>query len=375
MKHPGHNRHAALAVLLAITGLVAVPQAFAAGTVSSTPINNRATVNYSVGGVTQTPIESSPTGNSTATGSDTTFVVDNKILHTVSEFSGNATTTSPGAANQVASFTVTNTGNTAQGYLLTVTNQAGTLLFGQTDNSNVNNLRAFVDANGNGVYEPGTDTATSILTLAADASVRVFVLADVPLAATNGQYANVQLAAQATNAGTATVVTETAGADDPNAVDVVFADTGAVARDGIHEAADQYAIQSAALSVAKTSAVVSDPFNGTTDPKAIPGAVVEYEVTVSNTGTVAANLVQIADPVPANTTLLRGDYAGATDIEIQVGAGAPTYCLAETPADTNADGCYVDATDQIFVGPPTAVGTVNPGAGNAVAVRFRVTID
>lgn len=374
MRISGRNRQAALA-LLATGGLLAVPQALAAGTASSTAINNRATVNYSVGGVSQTPIESSPTGNSTATGADTSFVVDNKILHTVSEFSGNATTTGPGATDQLTSFTVTNTGNTAQGYLLTVTNEAGTVLFGRTDDANVGNLRVFVDGNGNGTYEAGIDTATSILTLAADASVRVFVLANVPLGAANGQYANVQLAAQATDAGTANVVAETAGADDPNAVDVVFADTGAVARDGIHEAADQYAIESAALSVAKTSSVVSDPFNGTTDAKAIPGAVVEYAVTVTNTGTAAANLVQIADPVPGDTTFLQGAYAGATDVEIQVGAGAPTYCVAEAPADTNGDGCYVDATDQIFVGPPTAIGTVNPGAGNAVTVRFRVTID
>ncbi len=361
--------------LLALAALAAMQGAHALGTPSNTAINNRATVNYNVSGVAQTPIESSPTGNSTATGSDTSFVVDNRILHTVSEFSGNATASAPGAINQVTSFTVTNTGNTAQGYLLTVTNQAGTVLFGQTDNTNVNNLRAFVDANGNGSYDAGVDIATNIATLAADASVRVFVLADVPLSATNGQFANVQLAAQATNAGTTTVVVQTAGADNPAAVDVVFADAGAVARDGIHEAADQYAIQSAALSVAKTSAVVSDPFNGTTNPKAIPGAVVQYVVTMTNTGTVAASLVQITDPLPANTTFLRGAYPGGTDVEIQVGAAAATYCLAEAGADSNADGCFVNGSNALIVGSPAAVSTVNPGAGNAVSVRFRVTIN
>lgn len=369
-----HLRHIGQA-LIVLGALAASPGALALGTPSNTSINNRATVNYSVSGVAQTAIQSSPTGNSTATGSDTTFVVDNRIVHTVSEFSGNATISAPGASNQVTSFTVTNTGNTAQGYLLTVTNLTGTVLFGQTDNTNVNNLRAFVDANGNGTYEPGTDTATDISSLAPDASVRVFVLADVPLTATNGQYANVQLAAQATNAGTTTVVTQTAGADNPAAVDVVFADAGAVARDGIHEAADQYAIQSAALSVAKTSAVVSDPFNGTTNPKAIPGGIVQYVVTMTNTGTVAASLVQITDPLPANTTFLRGAYAGGTDVEIQVGAAAPTYCLAEAGSDTNSDGCFVNGSNALIVGAPAAVSTVNPGAGNAVSVRFRVTIN
>jgi uncharacterized repeat protein (TIGR01451 family) len=361
--------------LSALGASLAVPAALAAGTASSTAINNRATVNYSVGGVAQGAIESSPTGNSTATGSDTTFVVDNKILHTVNEFSGNATIAGPGAANQVAAYTVTNTGNTAQGYLLAATNETGSVVFGQADNTNVNNLRVFVDANGNGAYDAGTDIATNIATLAPDASVRVFVLADLPLTVTNGQYANVQLAAQATTDGTTTVAVESGGADDPAAVDIVFADGGAAARDGIHEAADQYAVQSAALSVAKSSSVVSDPFNGTSNPKSIPGAVVEYEVTVSNTGSVAASLVQIADPLPANTTFVQGGYPGGSDIELQVGAAAPSYCVAETPADTNADGCYIDGSGGIFVGPPSSIGTVNPGIANAVVVRFQVTIN
>ena len=47
-----------------------------------------------------------------------------------------------------------------------------------------------------------TDTAVNISSLGEDASVRVYVLADVPLTATNGQFANVQLAAQAANNGT-----------------------------------------------------------------------------------------------------------------------------------------------------------------------------
>lgn len=372
-------RNAGLA-LLAIGSLGAFENASAAGTDAGVSIANRATVNYSVSGVAQTPIESSPAGNTNPganNGADTVFVVDNKVLHTVTEVSGNATTTFPGASNVVTAFTVTNTGNNSQGYQLTVTNLTGTSLFGQTDNTDVNNLRAFVDANGNGTYEAGTDTAVFVDTLAEDAAVTVFVVADVPLATSNNQYANVQLAARAAVPGTsgATLVTESAGADNPAAVDVVFADTGAVARDGIHEAADQYAIQSATLSVSKASTVVSDPFNGTTNPKAIPAAVVEYAVTVTNSGASAATGVQVVDALPANTTFVTGAYAGSTDVQIQIGAGAPTQCVAEAGADTNADGCFRNGAGQLIVGTPTAAATVNAGAANAVTVRFRVAID
>src|SRR3954466_4382178 len=118
-----HLMKASLA-LLTIGSIGVIQSANAAGTASSTSITNRATVSYSVGGVAQTAIQSSPTGNTSATGSDTTFLVDNKVIHTVAPVAGAAIQTVPGATNVVAAFTVTNTGNTAQGYLLTPTNLA-----------------------------------------------------------------------------------------------------------------------------------------------------------------------------------------------------------------------------------------------------------
>jgi uncharacterized repeat protein (TIGR01451 family) len=372
-----HLKWASLA-LISLSSVGAIVSAQAAGTASGTSITNKATVNYSVSGVAQTPIESSPTGNSTAgvgSGTNTAFVVDNKVNLTVTELNGAATATSPGATNVVAVFKVTNIGNTAQGYLLTPTNLVGGTVFGQTDNTNINNLRAFVDAGNDGLYVAATDTATSISTLAPDASVQVLIVADIPATATNGQYADVQLAATTTNTGTTTVTTQTATADNPAAVDVVFADGGTVARDGIAEASGQYAIASATLSVAKTSTVISDPFNNVTNPKAIPGAIVQYAVTVTNTGASAATGVIVNDPLPVNTTFQAGVYTGATDVEVQVGAGAITRCVAETPTDTNADGCFRNASGQLIVQTPMAIATVNTGVANAVTVRFRVAIN
>ena len=377
-----HLKRAALA--LPVLGSFGVMQsAFAIGTDANTSINNRATVNYSVGGVAQTEIESSPTGNTTpgaGAGTNTTFVVDNKILHVVAETSGGVTSTNPGAADVVATFTVTNQGNSSQGYALTPTNQAtGTASpfgGGSADAFDVSNLRVYVDANANGTYDAGTDTLSYIDTLAEDAAVTVFIVSDIPLTATNGQHANVQLAARAAAPGTAgaTLMTETAGAETATIVDVVFADAGATARDGIHEAVDQYAVASASLSVAKTSSVVSDPFNGTTNPKAIPLAIVQYAIVLTNTGASAASSVSIRDPLPAATTFVQGQYSGSSDVEVQVGANPATYCVAESPADTNADGCYRNGSGELVVGAPAMSG-VNTGAANAVTVRFRVQIN
>jgi uncharacterized repeat protein (TIGR01451 family) len=367
------TRRAGLAVFT-LAAFGAWQTAGAVGTAANTTVSNQATVNYTVGGVAQAPIPSSPTGNTTpGGGAPTTFVVDNRIDLTVTEVSGGNTAVTPGQLNQVTSFTVTNTGNSAQGFQLTPANLAGGAVFGNTDNTDVANLRVFVDSNANGVYDAGVDTATAIDTLAADANVIVFIVADVPGTVTNGQFANVQLSARAAVAGTngATLATETAGADTPGAVDVVFGDA---ARDATEVAADQYAVSSAALSVQKTSAVLDDPFNGTTNPKAIPGAHIEYAVAISNSGAAAATGLQINDPLPANTSFRTGGYNGnASDVSITVGANPATFCVAEVGSDTNGDGCSRTATD-LVVGAP-ALTTVAIGAGNAVTVRFQVTIN
>jgi uncharacterized repeat protein (TIGR01451 family) len=60
----------------------------------------------------------------------------------------------------------------------------------------------------------------------------------------------------------------------------------------------------ATLVVAKTSTVLSDGVSAT-NPKAIPGAIIRYTITVQNTGsqTVDANSIILQDPFPANFTL------------------------------------------------------------------------
>ena len=345
MRIARHVKHASLA-LIALSSVGALQSAFAVGTPSGTTISNQATVDYSVGGVSQTQITSAAAS----------FVVDSRIDLTVSEVSTNATQTTPGQTNVVTTFRVSNTGNSTQGYQLSVTNEAsGATLFSQTDNQNVNNLRIFVDSNGNGTYDAGTDAATNIDSLITDAdgeSVVVFVVADVPVAATNGQYANVRLQARAAVAGTAgaTLATQTAGADNPAAVDIVFADAG---RDATESAADQYEIRSAALTVTKTAAVISDPFNGTgADRKAIPGAVIQYTIVVTNNSTTtAASAVTVNDNIPANTTFVPGS--------ITLNAGA--------------------LPDSNFIAGPPARVAVSAGAvaasGGTATVTFRVTIN
>jgi len=347
MKIARHLKQASLALLL-LSSLAGLQSAYATGTVAGTSISNQATVNYSVGGIAQNPI----------TSSTATFVVDNKVDLTVVTTNVAAVTGNPGQTAVVTTFTVTNTGNSTQSYKLTATDINGGTVFGNTDNLNGLTLSTAVDTNNNGTYDAGTDQIGNLGDIAPAASptpVRVFVLATIPLGATNGQFASVRLKVEAATAGSSggTLVTESTGADNAATVDVVFADA---ARNGFEEADSQYAIQSAALVVTKTVTVISDPFNAT-NPKAIPGAVVEYTITVQNNGAAAATNVAIADNIPANTTYVAGSITRNGS--------------AVTDSSSDGDNGQANGSPATSI----AVTIANVAAAGTGNVKFRVTIN
>ncbi len=343
---------------VSVAALGATP-AFAAGTTAGSTISNTATVNYTVGAVAQTAI--------TATNN---FTVDRKVNLTVAEVGTVTTPVTPGQSAAVTTFTVTNTSNAVMDFKLTVAQLAGgTAPHTGTDTFDVTAPTIYVDTNGNGTYDAGTDTAVTYLDeLAADASRTIFIVANVPIGATNGQIAAVSLTGQAEQGGTAgsegAVLTETAGANTAG-MDTVFADAAGsddIVRDGKHSARDDYTVGAPVLSVAKQSRIVSDPLNGTTNPKMIPGATVEYCIVVTNAaGGAAANSVAISDPLPAQTT-----YDSGYGI-FQSG----TY-TGVTPTGT----CNLDGT----AGGSFSAGTVNGSLGTLAAgtsrtIYFRVTIN
>lgn len=122
------------------------------------------------------------------------------------------------------------------------------------------------------------------------------------------------------------------------------------------------------ITVYKSVAVYSDPTNGTSNPKAIPGAVMLYTITLTNSGYGGAdnNTTVVTDPVPANmkmcvSTLCNSPpvgfscsatpscgltYTYATDVAYsnQVGGGAPyDYVVIPDAAgfDPNVTGVQI----------------------------------
>ena len=361
-------------------------QALAGGTIPGQQVDNIASVNYTVGGVPQTVIRSAPgAGNSTpgaGGGSNTSFVVDRKIDLYLAEVSAGPTTpVIPGSTNQVTTFFLRNDGNDTQGVQFTAADFTSAV-FTHAPNFQMTNIRYFVESTaptatctvatqpGGMAFTLGTDTATTIPTLAPDTCTWVYIVADTPATPVNGNYSNVELTATARVPTTLAALSADTGADRPLVIDVVFADPAATVA-----AQDQYLIATAAFTVIKASSVIDD-FVSTSNYKPIPGARVEYMITLTNNGGATADTVSIGDALPTQTAFFVNAYNGGTrDVDIQVGA-AHTYCVAEAGgADTNLDGCYRTTAAGV-----TTLTVRNPAiapvaAAGSVIVRFRVTIN
>ena len=347
------TRHQMTGLLAAgLLGVGASQSVLAAGTLSNTDISNTATVDFQVGGIDQT-----------ATSDSATFKVDNKVDVTVS--TGGDVTVIPGSQDQVLTYTITNTGNTTQTYSLVL---GGTTAI-------MENVEVYLDTNGNGTYEPLTDTTlytsgsgASIGDIVPDGDSKVFLVSDTLASAIDGATEAYTMTATTLDAGTTTVTQEDTDGDDPTLVEVVFADAaGATDADnnGDFSATAAYDVGSAALAVNKSAAVVSDPVNGTTSPYALPGAVVAYTIDVSNTGSTDATSVEVTDPIPANTSFVVGGVTTTGTVAYSNDSGT-TYTYSPV-ADANGVDITVTNLRVTFANVAATSGTAQ--------VAFEVKID
>lgn len=124
-------------------------------------------------------------------------------------------------------------------------------------------------------------------------------------------------------------------------------------------------LQTAAISLVKSSSVVSDPVNGAANPKMIPGATARYCLLISNAGPLAASNIIMTDTVPASSTYVAGSMRSGT-----------TCLNAATIEDDNNTGA--DESDPIgssFSGGTVITITSTVANGGVVALTFNVTIN
>jgi uncharacterized repeat protein (TIGR01451 family) len=135
------------------------------------------------------------------------------------------------------------------------------------------------------------------------------------------------------------------------------------------------------IALAKDNAVVSDPVNGITDPKMIPGADVDYTITIANSGgsPVDLNATVINDLLPADVTFFNGDIdAGTAGVQnfvftpnssgLTLGTGNITYFDAGNASITPSAG-YDTNVRTVRWSPQ---GTM--AANSSATIRFRTQI-
>lgn len=331
-----------LPLLFSLAALGASNSAWAL-TAAGTDINNTATISYDVGGTAQSDIGSSETGNTSGTGTPTTFKVDRVIDLNVT--AGAASNVVPGSSptTHTITYDLKNEGNDSELFNIT---------FGQEAGDDFDTSSCSVTAAANSTAFTGTT-----ITIPKETTANVTVTCTIPSTSTvsNGNTSDLEFVATATTAET------NSNADDPAAVETVYGDASAgttsdnAAKNGKHAAVNTWNIQTAQLTVQKTSTVVCDPYNDTTNPKRIPGSVVKYTITVSNAAAAgaSANNVVITDPVPATMTYASTAPAGCS---ATVSAAATAVSGGATASGTTTGGATV--TSKTLTMPANSTGTL-----------------
>jgi hypothetical protein len=107
----------------------------------------------------------------------------------------------------------------------------------------------------------------------------------------------------------------------------------------------------------------------TSGVSAAPTASLYYRITVTNNGSSNATSVVITDPQPLYTTYTAGSARRATGAAVNYGAAA--IILTDTnAADDGYDFGITTASQATY-----SIASIAPGAGNAVQLFFRVTVN
>jgi uncharacterized repeat protein (TIGR01451 family) len=313
---------------------------FALNTAAGTVISNTATVSYSVGA-----------SSLSATSTPVTVTVQELIKATIeSKDAGKEQTVGPNQGNAGLKFELTNTGNGNEAFIIT---QENISLVDQFD-TDLDNI--YFDSNANNIFDPLTDviydpTAAYAL-LAPEASITLWIGSkDIPSSPTNGDRADIRV-----NALSQTF--STAGNSNP-AVGNIVAGGGDSSTAAIH--ANSGPASDTATFIMDTSAItiniqksiedVRDSITATGD-QAIPGAEVDYLITVEVTGTGDATTVVVNDPLPIEL-ILKNESSGSITLN---DSGAITIMTANI---LDNDGASYDANTRIIT---VELGDISAGA-------------
>jgi len=123
-------------------------------------------------------------------------------------------------------------------------------------------------------------------------------------------------------------------------------------------------VAGAAITVTKSSTVISDGISGS-NPKALPGATVQYCVTISNTGPAPATLLSGTDPIPPHLQYQPGS--------LRSGASCGSATIVEDDDATGADES--DPQGGNIAGSTLNFSAASLANGASLAFTFNAVID
>lgn len=260
------------------------------------------------------------------------------------------------ASNQTAYFQhiLRNTGNGDDTYTISVAQD----IAGASDTSDFSTLAVYVDANDNGVVDAGEVTVSSY-TLGAGEQVSLVVSGLVPTATAGATFdATLTVAA---SSGTVEDLTTGKGLDG---LDSTNEDRATVSSDAI-------------LNVVKSS--VHDEDN----------QQITYTVTVTNTGSSAAQDVVLVDGLPEGTTLVGGSVTAsgfgtgidANDVDVTSGSLDETAIALDIngdddilDTDESGLGLDLDTNGQVTASTITGVYGFDDSLAAATSIEFNFTV-
>ena len=329
MRHTLNILAASAAFLI---GAAAVAQAAPSGTL----VTNTISMSYTSGGNTI----SDPAAASVS------FLVDKKVDLSVTGVNAGGIVYGEPSQNSVAlTYMLENQGNDPSGFDINVANLGGIEVDsdpagGGAEGSYFLKLSASVDPNDPGTVYDATGPVNAG-DLASGANTYVHVIANLRNSAINLETEDFDIRATALEVGTNTVQLELLG-QGLNAVDIVFADPG---ENGFEEATQQIIVAGAELTSSKVVNVISENLHGGFNcavgaavpgaENAVPGACVEYVITVSNGpgASRSGSNLEIVDALPSGVT-----YEGHTITGFDSASHAAGTVTAEVarldPGDT-----------------------------------------
>ena len=252
----------------------------AAGTPVGTIIENAASISFDVAGTPTTVLTNT-----------TTLTVVERV-DVVVTLQSPQVLVAANDTNRALLFTVTNIGNGTEVFSLAIDN-----VIGGDDFDPVAAVPAiYFDTDASGDFNAGDQPYTPGVNdpnLAADDSVDVFLVNDIPAAVVNGNIGRSELTATSAT-GTGLPGTAFAGQGD-GGVDAIIGSTGGEGVD-----VGEYLVSDVQVAVNKAQAI-ADPFGGN---EPVPGATLTYTITVEVTSAGTATASTLSDPVPTFTSFV-----------------------------------------------------------------------